>query len=88
MRIPVQTGLARNGEDGMPLDLESLSDAAKTVFLARMAHTLTICARDTYEVGTDDVREAQTLCAYNELLHVVSEPDQGLQNMKSYISKG
>ena len=35
----------------MSLNLESLSDEAKTALLARIAHTLTICARDTYEFG-------------------------------------
>jgi hypothetical protein len=56
----------------MPLNLESLPDAAKTAFLARIAHTLTICARETYEVGTENVLEPQTLRAFNELLHVVT----------------
>jgi hypothetical protein len=55
----------------MHLNLESLSDDAKTVYLARVAHTLTICARDTYEFGTEDVLNPQTLRAYNELLHQV-----------------
>jgi hypothetical protein len=39
--------------------------------LARLAHMLTICARDTYEFGTEDVLNPQTLRAYNELLHQV-----------------
>jgi len=56
----------------MPLNLESLSGAAKTALLARLAHTLTICARDTYEVGTEDVLDSRTLRAYNEPLHRVS----------------
>jgi hypothetical protein len=56
----------------MPLNLESLSSTAKTAFLARLAHTLTICARDTYEVGTENVLDSRTLRAYNELLHRVS----------------
>jgi hypothetical protein len=55
----------------MPLNLESLSDDAKTAYLARVAHTLTICARDTYEFGTENVLNPQTLRAYNELLHQV-----------------
>ena len=56
----------------MPLDLESLSYDAKTALLARIAHTLTICARDTYEVGTENVLNPQTLRAYNELIHQVT----------------
>ncbi|SRR6266849_9914562 len=55
----------------MHLNLESLSDDAKTAYLARVAHTLTICARDTYEFGTEDVLNPQMLRAYNELLHQV-----------------
>ena len=56
----------------MPLNLESLSDDAKTAYLARITHTLTICARDTYEVGTENVLNPQVLRAYNELLHQVT----------------
>jgi hypothetical protein len=55
----------------LPLNLESLSDDAKTPYLARIAHTLTICARDTYEFGTENVLNPQMLRAYNELLHQV-----------------
>jgi hypothetical protein len=33
---------------------------------------LTVCARDTYEVGTENVLEPQVLRAYNELLHRVT----------------
>jgi hypothetical protein len=36
------------------LNIESLSPAAKAALLARIAHTLTVCARDTYEVGTEN----------------------------------
>jgi hypothetical protein len=56
----------------MSLNTESLSSAARTAFLARIAHTLTVCARDTYEVGTENVLDHQTLRAYNELLHRVT----------------
>lgn len=56
----------------MPLNVESLSSHAKTVLLARLANALTICARDTYEVGTDRVAQPELLRAYNELLHRVT----------------
>jgi hypothetical protein len=56
----------------MALNLESLSDDEKIALLARIAHTLTICARDTYEVGTENVLNPQILRAYNELLHQVT----------------
>jgi hypothetical protein len=53
-------------------NVQSLSNHAKTVLLARLAYTLTICARDTYEVGTDRVVQPELLRAYNELLHRVT----------------
>jgi hypothetical protein len=56
----------------MPLNVESLSMRARTVLLARLAHTLTICARNTYEMGTDRVLQPELLRAYNELLHRVA----------------
>jgi hypothetical protein len=55
----------------MSLNIESLSSASKAVLLARLAHALTISARDTYEAGTDRVLEPEVLRAYNELLHRV-----------------
>jgi hypothetical protein len=56
----------------MPVNTESLSDSARVLFLARLAHLLTICARDTYEVGTEDVLDPRRLRAYNEVLHRVT----------------
>jgi hypothetical protein len=43
----------------------------KTEFLLRLAHTLTILARDTYEVGGDSVTEPARLRRISELLHRV-----------------
>ena len=43
----------------MSLNIELLSPAAKTALLARIAYTLTVCARDTYEVGTENVLDPQ-----------------------------
>ena len=54
------------------MNTESLSRAERTAVLARIAHALTICARDTYEVGTESVLEPQVLRSYNELLHRVT----------------
>ena len=56
----------------MAINLESVPDSAETALLTRIAHTLTICARDTYEVGTEHVLDPETLRAYNELLHRVT----------------
>ena len=47
----------------MLLNVESLSEHAKTVLLARLAYTLAICARDTYEVGTERVVQPELLRA-------------------------
>jgi len=56
----------------MSPEMESLSDKARLEILAGVAHELTICARDAYEVGTDEVRNPRDLRAYNELLHRVT----------------
>ena len=56
----------------MSLNVESMSNHAKTVLLASLDSTLTICARNTYEVGTDRVVQPELLRAYNELLHRVT----------------
>jgi hypothetical protein len=56
----------------MSLNVASLSNHERTIVLARLANTLTICARDTYEVGTDRVVQPELLRAYNELLHRVT----------------
>jgi hypothetical protein len=49
-----------------------LSPTARVLFLARLAHALTECARDTYETDTENVLRPQMLRAYNELLHRVT----------------
>lgn len=54
------------------MDSNLLSRPARIVLLARIAHALTVCARSTYEVGTDNVSEPKVLRAYNELLHRVT----------------
>ena len=54
------------------MNTESLSRAERTAVLARLACELTICARTTYEVGTENVLEPQVLRSYNELLHRVT----------------
>lgn len=54
------------------LNIESQPDRDKIAFLARLANTLTICARDSYEAGTERVLEPEVLRAYNELLHRVT----------------
>lgn len=56
----------------MSLNVASLSNDEKAKYLARLANTLTICARDTYEAGTESVLQPTVLRAYNELLHRVT----------------
>ena len=60
------------GRISMFLNLKSLSNQERTVLLARLASPLTICARDTYEVGTEGVVQPELLRAYNELVHRVT----------------
>ncbi len=54
------------------MNTESLTLDERTAVLARIAHTLTVCARTTYEAGTENVFEPQLLRSYNELLHRVT----------------
>jgi hypothetical protein len=54
------------------MNTKPFSRAEQTAVLARLAHSLTILARDTYEVGTENVLEPQVLRSYNELLHRVT----------------
>jgi hypothetical protein len=56
----------------MFVNINSLSQSAKIMSLARLAHILTVCARSTYEAGTENVREPKVLRAYNELQHRVT----------------
>ena len=72
----------------MSLNVESMSNHAKTGLLATLASTLTICARDTYAVGTDRVVQPELLRAYNELLHrVTSAVRDHLVESKGYSLK-
>jgi hypothetical protein len=54
------------------MKVESLSHSARTILLARIAHWLTVCARYTYEPGTENILEPRVLRAYNELMHRVT----------------
>jgi hypothetical protein len=46
-----------------------LDRQGKTSFLARVAHELTVLARDTYEPGTRGVTDPSRLRAINEVMH-------------------
>jgi hypothetical protein len=59
-------------DEEMNMNTETLTHAARTALLARLAHNLTVCARETYEVGTENVLQPQLLRSYNELLHRVT----------------
>jgi hypothetical protein len=50
----------------------NLTHAERTQVVARIASELTICARETYEAGTENILEPQLLRAYNELQHRVA----------------
>ena len=56
----------------MSRNTEPLARSVQAALLARIAYELTICARDTYEVGTEGILEPHVLRAYNELLHRVT----------------
>ncbi len=58
----------RNGKD--PIDLFSgYAPEEKANFLLRMAHELTILARDTYEVGTEGITHPGRFRTINEIQH-------------------
>jgi hypothetical protein len=48
-----------------------LGGAERSQWLARLAAALTVAARDTYEVGGDDIRDSKRMRRFNELLHRV-----------------
>ena len=48
-----------------------LSHTERIQWLAGLAHELTIYARDTYEIGTEDVCDPKRLRGFNELSHRV-----------------
>jgi hypothetical protein len=49
----------------------ALTKRERLVFLARLASELTVCARDTYVPGTDQVAKPGHLRSFNELQHRV-----------------
>jgi hypothetical protein len=70
----------------MSINVASLSNHEKTTLLARLAATLTVCARDTYEVGTQGVLQPGVLRSYNELLHrVTGAVRDHLSGSKGYL---
>lgn len=56
----------------LPSETETWSTDRKVKFLARLAHELTVCARDTCETGTDKVLQPEPLRHYNEIQHRVT----------------
>jgi hypothetical protein len=57
--------------DGITDYLTRLDRAGRHRFLAFLAHQLTISARETYEIGTEEVVETRHLRRYNEVMHRV-----------------
>jgi len=61
-----------------------LSSEEKANFLARLAFELTIMARDTYEVGTDDLTNPKLMRSINEIQHrILSQLSAILRNDKN-----
>lgn len=58
----------------MPIpEPEQLTGNEAAIFLAHLAHELTVCARgETYEAGTERVLEPELLRAFNEVQHRVT----------------
>jgi hypothetical protein len=54
------------------MNIASLSPVEETLFLARIAHQLTVSARSTYVPQTELIAEPTVLRAYNELLQRVT----------------
>lgn len=52
--------------------LSSLLREEKLFFFARLCHELTVVARDTYRVDTDEVKDPSRLRAFNQIQHVVT----------------
>ena len=56
----------------MKLETESWPLSQRIIFLAYLAHELTVSARMTYEPGTENVTAPQLLRAFNEVQHHVT----------------
>jgi hypothetical protein len=54
------------------LNYTLLSQHDKALFLAALAHDLTVAARDTYVPGTNAIVNPVRLRAFNELLHRIA----------------
>ncbi|OWQ44330.1 hypothetical protein CDL60_24715 [Roseateles noduli] len=50
----------------------ALPRADQIIWLSRLIHLITVYARDTYEVGTDEVVHPANLRRFNELIHRVA----------------
>ena len=53
-------------------DIDDWESKDKIIFLVQISQELTVCARGTYEVGTERVLIPEELRAYNELQHRVT----------------
>jgi hypothetical protein len=51
---------------------DALSEEETILLLARLAHELTVAARGTYEVGTENILDPVALRAYNEVQHRIT----------------
>lgn len=51
------------------LAFKLLTRAERVQWLARLAAALTVAARDTYEVGGDDILDPRRMRRFNELIH-------------------
>src|SRR5437016_3886935 len=60
------------------IDYSSLSEQDKLLFLAALAHDLTVAARETYVPGTEAVADPGRLRSINELQHRISSQQRDM----------
>lgn len=71
------------------LFVASLPSEAKLAFWSRLSHELTVIARDTYEPGTENVKDPSRLRRVNELQHILTGVIVALiEDRKPTISDG
>ncbi|MFZ2990697.1 hypothetical protein [Ideonella sp.] len=62
-----------------------LSTRDREIWLVQLASALTIAARDTYQVGGDDLSDSKRMRRFNELLHrVVNQLRNELQGESGF----
>jgi hypothetical protein len=53
-------------------DFDAISEDETILLLARLAHEMTVAARGTYQIGTENILDPVALRAYNEVQHRIT----------------